>query len=114
LILAASPVSILLARAGNGGACCLVDVMVHGSVAVDVNVAWRGSDLRGDLIEAIGSDGAVRECKSNRRHEDAGQVNERDKAREPAYCVAGQDSKHRTTAFDRAGKKAHAPPNSAS
>ena len=78
MTLAAGPTLALLAPALNGGARCLVDVMMNGSVAVHVNVDLRSCDLLGDFIEAIGGDGTIRERESNRRHDDAGKVNQRD------------------------------------
>jgi hypothetical protein len=80
----------------------LVDVMMNGSVAVHVNMNLdlRRRDLPGDFIEAIGRDGTVGECKRRRRHEDAGKVGQRDKTPYAPCCPAGQDSKHRITAFD--------------
>jgi hypothetical protein len=96
----AGPAFSLPVLARSGCARRLVDVVMNGSVAVHVNMDLRRRDLPGDFIEAIGRDGTVRECKRRRRHEDAGKVGERDNTRYAPCCPAGEDSKHRITAFD--------------
>ena len=88
MTLAAGSALTVLARALDGGA--LVGVMMNGSVGVDVNMIvnvaldMESRDLLGDLIEAIGRNGAVRTRERNRRHDDAGKVDQRDKARDAA------------------------------
>src|SRR5580693_5233108 len=100
MTLAAGPDLTLLALALNGGARCLVDVMMNGPVAMDVNMLvnmtrdLQRRDLLGDFIEAIGRDGAVRAGKRQRRHDDASKVGQRDQGRDAASCPAGRNSKH--------------------
>src|SRR6266700_464510 len=82
----------------NRDARCLVDVMMHRPVTVDVNMLVdallkvtlnvQSGNLLGDLIEAIGR-GAVAECERNRRHEDPCEVDQRDDPRDPASRPAG-------------------------
>ena len=69
--------------------------MMNRSVAADVNMFMnmtldlQSGDLLRDVIETIGRDGTIRECERNRRQDDAGKVEQRDKARETASCPAG-------------------------
>jgi hypothetical protein len=94
---------IVLALALNGGASCLVDMVMNGPVAVDVIVdpGLQSRDLLGDFIEAIRRDGTIRERQRNRRHQDARQVKQRHKSGDAASYLAGRDSKHSITALDQ-------------
>ena len=69
-------------------------VAVHVNMLFDVTLDLHSRNLPGDLVEAIGRDGAIRECERNRRQDDAGKVEQRDKARDTASCPAGWNSKH--------------------
>ena len=101
LALAAGPALIFPALRMDGGGC-LVDVMMNGSVAVHVHVSMdlQRRDLLGDFIEAIGRNGTIRECERNRRHDDAGKVDQRDEGRDAAPCPACHNSKHRIATLD--------------
>jgi hypothetical protein len=101
LALAAVPALIFLALAMDGGGG-LVDVLMNGSVTVDVNVNMdlQSCDLLGDFIEAIGRGGTIRECERNRRRDDACKVDQRNKGRDAASRQACHNSKHRITALD--------------
>jgi hypothetical protein len=79
--------------------------MMNGSVAVhmdvNMNLDLQSRDLLGDLIEAIGRGGTIRECERSRRRDDAGKIDQRDQARDAATCPAGHNSKHRITTLDQ-------------
>ena len=51
----------------------IVRVMMNRSVTVDVNIGVGSGNL-GYVIKAVGGDGAVRECQSNRRQDAAHEI----------------------------------------
>lgn len=69
-------------------------VAVHVNMLLDVTLNLQSRNLLGDLVEAKGRNGTVRERKRNRRHDDAGKVEQRYQACDTASCPAGWNSKH--------------------
>jgi hypothetical protein len=86
-----APLASLLQGVGR----LLIDVVMDGSVGVNMNMNVNGRNLFGDFIEAVGRGGAVPKSQGSRGHKNAGHVGQRHKPRRQAALVqTGQGSEH--------------------